>query len=73
MQSIYGTNGIRGRFNKVISYSLAYKVRYIGGLTLENKSPILIGRDTRISGHILLNAITQVINIGICTTPAIPF
>ena len=73
MQSIYGTNAIRVRFNKEISYFLAYKVRYIQGLTLENKSPILIGRDTRISGHILLNAITQVINIGICPTPTIPF
>jgi len=81
MQSIFGTDGIRGIFNEEITYSLAYKVGYALGSTLENKNPILIGRDTRISGDILLQAITQginesgkkFINLGICPTPAIPF
>jgi len=81
MQSIFGTDGIRGKFNQEITYSLAYKVGYALGSSLEKKSPIIIGRDTRISGDILLQAITQgikdsgkkFINIGICTTPAIPF
>ena len=81
MQSIFGTDGIRGRFNKEITYSLAYKVGYALGSNLENNNPILIGRDTRISGDILLQAITQginasgrkFINLGICPTPAIPF
>jgi len=81
MQSIFGTDGIRGRFNEEITYSLAYKVGYALGSSLEKKSPIIIGRDTRISGDILLQAITQginesgkkFINLGICPTPAIPF
>ena len=81
MQSIFGTDGIRGRFNKEITYSLAYKVGYAVGSSLENNNPILIGRDTRISGDILLQAITKginesgrkFINLGICPTPAIPF
>ena len=81
MQSIFGTDGIRGKFNEEITYSLAYKVGYALGLTLENNNPILIGRDTRISGDILLEAIAtgidasgkKFINIGICPTPAIPF
>ncbi len=81
MQSIFGTDGIRGRFNEEITYSLAYKVGYALGSNLENKNPILIGRDTRLSGDILLQAITKGIkksgkkftNIGICPTPAIPF
>jgi len=81
MQSIFGTDGIRGRFNEEITYSLAFKVGYALGSTLEKKNPILIGRDTRISGDILLQAITQginesgkkFINLGICPTPAIPF
>ena len=80
MQSIFVTDGIRGRFNEDITYSLAYKVGYALGLTLKNNNPIIIGRDTRISGEILLQAITtginasgkQFINIGICPTPAIP-
>ena len=59
MQSIFGTDGIRGRFNKEITYSLAYKVGYALGLTLENENPILIGKDTRTSGDILLQAITS--------------
>ena len=81
MQSIFGTDGIRGRFNEEITYSLAYKVGYALGSSLEKKSPIIIGRDTRVSGDILLQAITQgindsgkkFINLGICPTPAIPF
>ena len=81
MQSIFGTDGIRGKFNEEITFSLAYKVGYALGLNIENNSPILIGRDTRLSGDILLKAITKginasgkkFINIGICPTPAIPF
>ncbi len=81
MQLIFGTDGIRGQFNKEITYSLAFKVGYALGITLENNNPILIGRDTRISGEILLQAVTKginasgkkFINIGICPTPAIPF
>ena len=81
MRSIFGTDGIRGIFNEEITYSLAYKVGYALALTLENNNPILIGRDTRISGEILLHAIAtginasgkKIINLGICPTPAIPF
>ena len=80
MQSIFGTDGIRGRFSEEITYSLGYKVGYALGLILDNKNPILIGRDTRVSGDILLQATTKglkasgknFINLGICPTPAIP-
>ena len=58
MQSIFGTDGIRGRFNEEITYSLAYKIGYALGSNLENNNPILVGRDTRISGDILLQGIT---------------
>ena len=36
MQSIFGTDGIRGRFNEEITYSLAYKVGYALGSSLKN-------------------------------------
>ena len=81
MHSIFGTDGIRGRFNEEITYSLAYKVGYALGSNLKNNNkPVLIGRDTRISGDILLQALTkginasgkEFINLGICPTPAIP-
>ena len=43
MQSIFGTDGIRGRFNEAITYSLAYKVGYALGSSLEkNTKKILI-------------------------------
>ncbi|MBO6975021.1 MAG: phosphoglucosamine mutase [Prochlorococcus marinus CUG1435] len=81
MQSIFGTDGIRGKFNEDITYSLAYKVGYALGSNLDNNNPILIGRDTRVSGDILLQGLTKginesgknFINLGICPTPAIPF
>ena len=81
MQSIFGTDGIRGRFYKEITYALAFKVGYALGLLTESNNPILIGRDTRISGEILFEAISRGINaagkefvyLGICPTPAIPF
>ena len=81
MQSIIGTDQIRGRFNEEITYSLAFKVAYALGLTLENNNPILIGRDTRVGGDILLQVIKKginasgkkFINLGICPAPAITF
>ena len=81
MRTIFGTDGIRGRFDKEITYSLAYKVGYALGFTMKNNNPILIGRDTRVSGEILSEAISKGINaagkefvyLGICPTPAIPY
>ena len=81
MESIFGTDGIRGRYDKEINYSLADKVGFALGTILNNNNPIIIGRDTRISGEILLEAISEgindsgkeFVNIGVCPTPAIPF
>jgi len=81
MQASFGTDGIRGKFNEDLTYSLAYKIGYALGTNLRNNNPILIGRDTRISGNTLLQAVTKginasgkkFINLGICPTPAIPF
>ncbi len=81
MQSIFGTDGIRGRFEEEITYSLAYKVGYALAYIIENNNPILIGTDTRISGETLFDAISsgikavgkEYVYLGICPTPAIPF
>ena len=80
MQSIFGTDGIRGIFNKEITYDLAQRIGYAFG-TINDTQKVLIGRDTRVSGDLLLEALSnglnhsgkEVINIGICPTPAIPF
>ena len=62
MQSIFGTDGIRGEFNKDLTYSLAYKIGYAWGKLTNEQGQILIGRDTRVSGPILLEALTKGIN-----------
>ena len=81
MQSIFGTDGIRGKFNELITYDLAQKVGYTLGKSLKTEDPILIGRDPRDSGYMILDAIKNglnlahknIIDIGICPTPAVPF
>ena len=59
MQLIFGTDGIRGIYDKEITYLLAYKVGYAVGVISPNNNPIVIGRDTRISGEIILKAISR--------------
>ena len=81
MQSIFGTDGIRGIFNKEITCDLAHKIGYAFGSVNNERQKVLIGRDTRVSGDLLLKALSnglnqsgkEVIYIGICPTPAIPF
>ncbi len=81
MQSIFGTDGVRGVFNKEITYNLAKKIGYAFGCLSNKYEKIIIGRDTRTSGDLLTEALSiglnasgqEVIDIGICPTPAIPF
>ena len=81
MQSIFGTDGVRGIFNEGITYDLAEKIGYAFGNIINNSHKVLIGRDTRVSGDLLLEALSnglnasgkEVVDIGICPTPAIPF
>ena len=59
---------------------MACKIGFAFGKSLKSKSPILIGRDTRMSGQSLMGGLIKGINaanqeaidIGICPTPAIP-
>jgi len=81
MQSIFGTDGIRGIFNREITYDLAKNIGYAFGAINKDAQTVLIGRDTRVSGDLLLEALSnglnqsgkEVIDIGICPTPALPF
>ena len=81
MQSIFGTDGVRGIFNESITYDLAQNIGYAFGNIINDSQKVLIGRDTRVSGEILLEALSnglnasgkEVVDIGICPTPAIPF
>ena len=48
MHSIFGTDGIRGRFDKEINFSLAYKVGFaLGSILKKNNRIQLIVRDVR--------------------------
>jgi len=56
----FGTDGIRGRANRVITPELALKVGQAAGLIFKNgdhRHRVLIGKDTRLSGYMIENAL----------------
>ena len=78
----FGTDGIRGRANKVITPELALKVGQAAGLIFKNGEHghrVLIGKDTRLSGYMIENALVagftsvgmDVLLTGPIPTPAI--
>src|SRR5437763_15561356 len=57
----FGTDGIRGRANGVITAELALKVGQADGLIFQagdHRHRVLIGKDTRLSGYMIENALT---------------
>ncbi|MFA9556533.1 phosphoglucosamine mutase [Evansella sp. AB-rgal1] len=84
MGKFFGTDGVRGVANKELTPELAFKLGRFGGyvLTKETTKPkILIGRDTRISGHMLEGALVagllsigaEVMRLGVISTPGVAF
>ncbi len=78
----FGTDGIRGRANRVITPELALKVGQAAGLIFRNgdhKHRVLIGKDTRLSGYMIETALVagftsvgmDVLLTGPIPTPAI--
>jgi phosphoglucosamine mutase len=78
----FGTDGIRGRANRVITPELALKVGQAAGLTFRNgdhRHRVLIGKDTRLSGYMIENALVagftsvgmDVLLTGPIPTPAV--
>src|SRR3989454_10189277 len=56
----FGTDGIRGRANGTITPELALKVGQAAGLVFqrgEHRHRVLIGKDTRLSGYMIENAL----------------
>lgn len=68
MGKYFGTDGVRGVANSELTPELAFKVGRFGGyvLTKDKQRPkVLIGRDTRISGHMLEEALVAgLLSIG---------
>ncbi|MFT5660874.1 MAG: phosphoglucosamine mutase [Sulfurimonas sp.] len=81
---LFGTDGVRGEAGSFLTAGLAMKVAMAAGIYFKQNAvnnKILIGKDTRISGYMIENAIVagltaigyDVIQIGPMPTPAIAF
>ena len=85
MTKYFGTDGVRGIANKELTPELAFKLGRIGGYVLTKDSQettqVLVGRDIRISGHLLENALIagllsvgiEVMRLGIISTPGVAY
>jgi len=84
MQKLFGTDGVRGEAGSFLTAELAMRVAMAAGIYFQKNSKnkkILVGKDTRISGYMIENAIVagltatgyDVIQIGPMPTPAIAF
>ena len=83
----FGTDGMRGIANDTLTPELAFRLGRAGGAILtrhaqdEKKPVVIVGRDTRISGEMLQQAIIagflsvgiDVLRLGVITTPAVAF
>ncbi|HDZ86591.1 MAG TPA: phosphoglucosamine mutase, partial [Actinobacteria bacterium] len=79
---LFGTDGIRGITGQDLTADLATKLGNVAGsLLCEESDKVVIGRDTRGSGEMLENALTEgfvrqgieVIKLGVIPTPAIAY
>ena len=68
MGKYFGTDGVRGVANSELTPELAFKLGRFGGYVLTKdaeKPKVLIGRDTRVSGHMLEGALVAgLLSIG---------
>ena len=81
--TLFGTDGIRGVANADLTPELAFRVGRAGATVLAHSSerhrPVIVGRDTRLSGTMLEAAIVagitsvgrDVVAVGIVPTPAV--
>ena len=86
MSKLFGTDGVRGVANDELTLELAYNLGKAGALALAKESKgkiplILIGKDTRISGDMLEDALAAGImavggnvgKLGVIPTPAVAY
>lgn len=84
MGRLFGTDGVRGIANSELTPELAFNLGKAGASVLgeSRKNPmIIIGKDTRVSGDMLENALTagilavggNVIKVGVIPTPAVAY
>ena len=81
MGKLFGTNGVRGYANVDMNADLALKLGRALGTFLKPGETVLLGRDTRTSGTMLVNALTaglqacgvHVRDAGVVPTPALQY
>jgi phosphoglucosamine mutase len=84
MGKYFGTDGVRGVANSELTPELAFKLGRFGGYVLtkdHNRPKVLIGRDTRVSGHMLEGALVagllsigaEVMRLGVISTPGVAY
>ena len=84
MGKYFGTDGVRGVANSELTPELAFRLGRFGGFVLTKNSDrpkVLIGRDTRISGHMLEGALVagllsigaEVMRLGVISTPGVSY
>lgn len=84
MGRLFGTDGVRGVANKDLTASLAFEIGRAAAFVLgkKNSRPVfVIGRDTRLSGDMLENALAagvlsvggNVLKLGVIPTPAVAY
>lgn len=84
MGKYFGTDGVRGVANSELTPELAFKLGRFGGYVLTkdtNRPKVIIGRDTRISGHMLEGALVagllsigaEVMRLGVLSTPGVAY
>lgn len=80
----FGTDGVRGLANKELTPELAFKLGRVSGYFFTNdmKTPkVLLGRDTRVSGHMFEGALiaglvsvgAEVMRLGVISTPGVAY
>lgn len=84
MGKYFGTDGVRGVANTELTPELAFKLGRFGGYVLTKNAErpkVVIGRDTRISGHMLEGALVagllsigaEVMRLGVISTPGVAY
>ncbi|QAT41954.1 phosphoglucosamine mutase [Aminipila luticellarii] len=84
MGRLFGTDGVRGVANSELTPELAFNLGKAGAYVLskeEQRPVVLIGKDTRISGDLLEDALSagilamggNVIKVGVLPTPAVAY
>ena len=85
MGKYFGTDGVRGVANSELTPEFAFKLGRVGGYVLtknaKERPKVLIGRDTRISGHMLEGALVagllsigaEVMRLGVISTPGVAY